>query len=410
MSTPSFRHISLLITTTLLALPLLTNRVYAQQETPRPKDFHGVWVSTVSNIDFPSKPGRSAQEMRLEIDQWLDLFQTLRFNAVFLQVRPMGDAYYPSKIYPWSQFLSGKQGQAPDENFDPLKYWIEQAHARGIQLHAWINPYRVTIGKRSLDSLADSNPAKLHPEWTFFHNDRYYLNPGIPEVRKLVVDGIIEIVENYDVDGIHIDDYFYPERKIDEDANTFQEYGKDFDNIEDWRRNNVNLFIQETKRAIDQTNKDVLWSVSPAGIWANKSSHPLGSDTRGNQCYFDLYADVYTWIKNEWIDAVIPQIYWEIGYKIADFDVLLKWWSDVVKDVDVKLYVGMAAYRLDPKSTKEAWQTTENFKRQLELLDSLEQPDGQVFFTAHSFKNKTMAYELLKQYSEEHNWKKPEDK
>ena len=211
---------------------------------------HGVWVSTVSNIDFPKKPGQSADEFRTQAREWLDLFQELGFNAIFLQVRPMGDAFYPSELYPWSSFLTGEQGKAPDEDFDALRFWLDEAHARGIQLHAWINPYRVTVGRKTLDDLAPNNPARLHPEWTFQHKDRIYLNPGVPEARRLVVDGIVEIVKKYDVDGVHIDDYFYPERKVEADKESFQTYGQDFDNIEDWRRNNVNLFIKEAGEAI----------------------------------------------------------------------------------------------------------------------------------------------------------------
>lgn len=381
----------------------LSKPVAGQNAVDQTQQVHGVWVSSVSNIDFPSKPGLSSDKMRSEADALLDRAVELRLNTIFLQVRPMGDAYYPSKIYPWSSFLSGEQGKAPDENFDALGYWVEGAHKRGIQLHAWVNPYRVTVGRKNLEDLAESNPARQHPEWTFKHGDRFYLNPGIPEVRDLVVRGMVEIVENYDVDGIHIDDYFYPERNIDEDKETFQKYGKDFDDIEDWRRYNVDLLIEAAGKAIHTARPNVVWGVSPAGIWANKSSNPLGSETRGNQCYYNLYADVRGWIKKEWIDYVVPQIYWHIGFEIADFKILTDWWSNVVKDTNVKLYVGMAAYRVDPNSKTEAWRDPDELTRQLEYLAQSPEVDGQVFFTAHSFKPGAPACTPVETYGKK-NW------
>lgn len=390
--------------TTLLAVVLCcVSSVLNAQESPKAQTLHGVWVSTVSNIDYPSKRGLSCDEMRQEADALLDRAVEMRFNAVFLQVRPMGDAFYPSKLYPWSGYLSGKQGKAPDGNFDALAYWVEGAHRRGIQLHAWVNPYRVTVGKLTLDDLADDNPAKMHPDWTFQHGDRIYLDPGKPEVREHVIAGMVEIVKNYDVDGVHIDDYFYPARNMKEDEATFAEYGKDFDNIEDWRRHNVDLLIKGASEAIHNAREGVVWGVSPAGIWANKSSNPLGSETRGNQCYYNLFADVRGWIKNEWIDYVVPQIYWHIGFEIADFKTLVDWWSDVVKDTNVKLYVGTAAYRVDPKSKTEAWRDPEELTRQLDYMKESPQVAGQVFFTAHSFAPGAPARDVVQKYGEK-NW------
>ncbi|MDD3590531.1 MAG: family 10 glycosylhydrolase [Thermoguttaceae bacterium] len=384
-----------------LSALILSTAAFAKDET---EQLHGVWVSTVSNIDFPSKPGLTAEQMRAEADAILDLAAELRLNAIFLQARPMGDAFYPSKYYPWSSFLSGEQGKAPDQDFDALAYWVEGAHQRGMQLHAWVNPYRVTTGKTTLEDLAENNVALMRPKWTFQHGDHVYLNPGVPAVRKLVVAGMVEIVENYDVDGIHIDDYFYPARNLTEDEKTFEKYGKDFDNIEDWRRHNVNLLIKEAGKAIHKARPNVVWGVSPAGIWANKSNNPLGSDTRGNECYYSLYADVRTWIKNEWIDYVVPQIYWHIGYEIADFTILTDWWSDVVKDTKVKLYIGTAAYRVDPESKTEAWRDPQHLKRQLEYMAQSPEVAGQVFFTANKLTPDKPARAPVKEYGQEH-WK-----
>ena len=418
-------HLGVIVSLVAFAVVVLsfipTKGAYALDEEtatvlkkPTPKDyrrqsrqFRGLWVSVVSNIDFPSKPGLSPEQLMKETDEILDRAAAMRFNAIFLQVRPMGDALYPSELYPWSSFLTGEQGKAPDPFFDPLRYWIDAAHARGMELHAWINPYRVTIGKKELSDLPPANPAAQHPEWTFKHGDRIYLNPGVPEAREHVVKGLVEIVQNYNVDGVHIDDYFYPERNIEEDRQTFETYGEGFDNIEDWRRNNVNLFIRDVNRAVHKIRPKVMWSVSPAGIWANKGSHPLGSETRGNQCYFNLYADVRKWIKEETIDAVIPQIYWHIGFDVADFSTLVDWWSDVVSDVDVKLYVGIAVYRMDPNSKTEAWRDGKELERQLNYMATSPDVDGQVFFTANSFKEGKPARDAILNYGDKHKWMAP---
>ncbi len=396
-------HLIIKIGTCLTAF-LCAALLYGQSNDALEQPVHGVWVSVVSNIDYPSKPGLTAEELRAEADKWLDLAVEMRFNAIFLQVRPMCDALYRSDLFPWSSFVSGTQGQAPDGDFDPLDYWVKEAHKRNVKLHAWLNPYRVATGQKALEKMATDNPAKIHPEWTFQHKDRTYFDPGIPEVRDLVVKGIVEIVEKYDVDGIHIDDYFYPERKLDEDFDTFEKYGEGFDNIEDWRRHNVDLFIEAADKAIHNVRKDVVWSVSPAGVWANKSNHPLGSDTHGNQCYFDLYADVRGWVKKEIIDAVIPQIYWEFGFKAADFQILADWWSEVVADTNVKLYVGTAAYRVDPNAKSEAWRDGNQLIRQLEYMDGKKEISGQVFFTAHSFKEGAIPHDVVKAYAKEHEW------
>ena len=373
-----------------------------QAETPK---LRGVWVSTVANIDFPSKPGVSVDQMKREADTYLDTAKALGFNAVIFQTRPMGDAMYPSKIYPWSGFLTGKQGLAPAEGFDPLRYWIDGAHKREMQLHAWCNPYRVTYSTNIKKSdLAPNNPAVLNPDWVFEREGKLYLDPGIPEVRELVISGLMEIVSNYDVDGVHFDDYFYPARKMDEDAETFKKYGGDFTNIEDWRRNNVDRLVHGIHEAVKRTNPKVQWGISPAGIWANKgddparAQHPEGSATRGNSTYFNLFADTKKWIKEGWIDYVVPQIYWHIGFEIADFKTLAEWWSDVCEGTDVKLYIGMAAYRVDPNSTTESWTTPDELIRQLDYLKTKSRVDGFVMFTMNKLKADTAVNEALSKY------------
>ena len=193
-------------------------------------EMRGLWVSSVINLDYPSQPTTSADELRSQADKILDNAKACGFNAIFLQVRPCADAIYPSKIYPWSIYLTGQQGVAPNASFDPLAYWVEGAHQRGMELHAWINPYRITKTAAEWDKMAASSPAKQHPEWTIVYKDNYYFNPALPEVRQLVIDGAVEMAQNYAIDGVHMDDYFYPGTDFD-DAASFAELGAGFSDI-----------------------------------------------------------------------------------------------------------------------------------------------------------------------------------
>lgn len=342
--------------------------------------FRGIWVSTVINLDYPSKPGLSVSELKAEAVEILDNCAKMGFNAVFLQVRPSGDAFYKSDLFPWSAYLTGKQGLAPEEDFDPLEFWVEQAHDRGLELHAWLNPYRVARLTHDLETLSPENYAYKHPEWVVMHTDGHmYFNPGIPAVRSLIVDGIVEIVENYDVDGIHFDDYFYPDSNFG-DEETYLKYGDGFSNRDDWRRNNIDKLVEEAYSAIKAIDPDVSFGISPFGIWANKSSNKLGSDTNGNQSYYSHYADTRKWVLNGWLDYICPQIYWNIGYNIADYEILLNWWIDVVRNTDVDLYIGHASYRSGNENPDSPWYGTAEIRRQLELNASHPEVAGSVHF------------------------------
>lgn len=353
-------------------------------------DMRGVWVATVLNIDYPAKPTTNLEALKSEAISILDNAKATGLNAVFLQVRPTSDALYKSKYFPWSKYLTGKQGLAPDGGFDPLEFWVTEAHKRGIELHAWINPYRITkkeAGQPSHDfkSLDPSNPAVLHPEWVVKHTDgNLYYNPGIPEVRKLIIDSVLEIVNGYDVDGIHFDDYFYPGSKFNDKA-TYASYGKGFTNIEDWRRENVNILIRDVYQSIKASGKtNIRFGISPFGIWANKTADSLGSDTKGAQSYYDHYADSRKWVKEGIIDYIIPQIYWNIGYSIADYSKLLNWWKDTVSGTAVDLYIGHAAYRTGNSSTSSAWYGISEIAKQLSLNEKVSGVKGSVFYNYKS--------------------------
>ena len=339
------------------------------------REFRGVWVSTVLNLDYPSAPGLSAEAMQAEADTILDRCADLGFNAVLLQVRPCGDALYQSDCYPWSAYLTGTQGKDP--GFDPLEYWVEGAHARGLELHAWVNPFRVARQSHDLSALAANNPARLHPEWTVQHTDgNMYLDPGYPEVRELVAGGMREIVTRYGVDGIHFDDYFYPDGGMDDDA-SYERFGGGMDRG-DWRRSNINALIRAVHAVAQEAG--VPFGVSPFGIWRNASRDERGSATNGNESYSSHYADTRLWVKEGMVDYIAPQLYWAIGYEAADYAVLARWWADVVRNTGVRLYIGQAAYRCGNSSSSSAWYGTRQLRRQFEVNEQYPEISGTIQF------------------------------
>lgn len=363
----------------VLLLTLLLPQAGATQTAQ--DGLRGVWVSSVYNIDYPSRPGLDADALKAEADTILDHIRDMGLNAVFLQVRPSADALYSSAYFPWSRYVSGTPGQPPDGSFDPLAYWVEEAHRRGLQLHAWINPYRITKnGESEWDTLPADSPAKLHPEWTVRYEENYYFNPGLPAVQHLVVDGAAEIVKNYEVDGIHLDDYFYPGQAFS-DAEAFARYGSGFEDIGDWRRDNVNRLIATLDETLHAIRPEISFGVSPAGIWDNREDNPKGSDTQGRSAYREIYCDSLHWIHQGTVDYICPQLYWPIGYEIADFAVLLDWWQDAVAMSDVALYIGLGAYRAAEAEAGDIWYGTAELKRQLAMLDSSIDVQGEVFFS-----------------------------
>jgi len=360
------------------------------------KEFRGVWVSTVWGIDYPSKATTDEKALKSDAVKILDNIEDMGFNAVFLQVRSCSDAIYKSEIYPWSKYLTGKQGISPENNFDPLEFFIEEAHRRGLELHAWINPYRVTASALDNDKLSDDNPAVLNPELTILHTDgKLYFNPGEPQARELIINGIKEILDNYDVDGIHLDDYFYPDKNFN-DAKTYAEYGNDSADISEWRRNNNNLLIKEINETVHNKNPEIKFGVSPSGIWANKATSYLGSNTDGRGTYVNQFADSRYWVKQGYVDYIMPQIYWNIGYRIADFETLTSWWSDVVKDTGVKLYIGQAAYRAVDVEPNSVWHGGTELKKQIDLNRTNSYIGGYCMFSYKSFLNNKELYNTIK--------------
>lgn len=396
----SFRLLALVLACVLT----LVTPAFAAGTSSASEEMRGVWVSSVYNLDYPSSPTTDPDKLKAEADEILDNCVKWGLNAVFLQVRPSGDALYKSDLFPWSKYLTGSVGTAPQDGFDPLEYWVEAAHKRGLELHAWINPYRITRSKDTeWNSLPSTHPAKMNPDWVVKYSDgNYYFNPGIPEVRDLVTRGAVEIVQNYDVDGLHMDDYFYPGTDFN-DAATYQKYGSSFSNIADFRRDSVNQLIAQLDTAVHNIDPDIQFGISPSGIWANKSTDPRGSNTNGSEHYVSSYADSLYWIENGLVDYIIPQIYWEIGHKLADFATLADWWNDAVAGSDVHLYIGMGAYRCADNPTG-VWTTTNPLFDSLAYLENKDNVGGCVFFRYGSIPAVSgMADRLTSWYSTVHN-------
>ncbi len=350
------------------------------------EEMRGIWVASIVNLDYPVSPTTSPEELRSQADEILENVEAWGFNTVFLQVRPCSDALYVSNIYPWSSYLTGEQGTPPGTGFDPLNYWIEESHRRGIELHAWINPFRITHSASEWDNLADNSPARLHPEWTVQFNDNFYFDPAIPQVRQMVIDGAIELVENYDLDGIHMDDHFYPDSNFD-DASSYEIYGQSFSDPGDWRRNNINLLVQSMSVALHNSNPDIKFGIAPSGVWACETQNPAGSNTVNTlSSYYDLYADTKYWVEEGWLDYIAPQLYWEIGNERADFAVLLDWWADVVaaSEHSTKLYIGLAdSNTSEAISPDDPWYDGAEIERQLNACHASLPVSGTIHFRYH---------------------------
>ena len=288
------------------------------------REFRGAWIQSVNGQFL----GMGTEKMQKTLTYQLDELKKDGVNAIIFQVRPECDALYNSKIEPWSRFLTGKQGTAPAPYWDPLEWMVEQCHKRGMELHAWINPFRAKT--KTTTELATNHIAIKKPGSVFPYDGLLILNPGKQENRDYICNVVKDIVERYDVDGIHIDDYFYPYpeagRQIP-DQQLFRQQSRGMRNIGDWRRDNVSRFVKQLSESIHAVKPWVKFGVSPFGIYRNKRTDPNGSETFGLQNYDDLYADVLLWVNNGWIDYCVPQIYWEIGNRAADYKTLITWWN-----------------------------------------------------------------------------------
>lgn len=373
--------------------PLPVKPQYNQQPV------RGVWLTTVSRLDWPpmasvniSDPAlRISLQKRALIDK-LDKLHSLGINTVFFQVKPDGTALWASKILPWSDVMTGNIGQDP--GYDPLQFILDEAHRRGMKVHAWFNPYRVSVNTKprtvaELNRTLSLQPASvfvLHRDWIRTAGDRFVLDPGIPDARDWITSIVAEVVAHYPVDGVQFDDYFYTESassKLD-DNQTFRKYGQGFSSKADWRRHNTQLLVEQVSRTIKQLKPNVEFGISPAGVWRNNSQDSAGSQTRGAAAYDESYADTRRWVQQGLLDYIAPQLYWPFARDAARYDVLAKWWADVVKPTHTRLYIGIALYKVgEPSKNEPDWMVNggvPELKKQLDLNESLPQISGTILF------------------------------
>lgn len=309
-------------------------------------EMRAVYVASAYGLDFPSRPGLSKSALQQELDAIVNQAASVKMNTIFFQVRPASDALYRSDIFPVSRYLAESEGGAMA--LDALEYLIGKAHAKGIKVHAWINPFRVRSASESDALLSKNNPAKKNPDMTFTVEGAVYYNPALKGVHDMIVDGVREILERYDVDGILFDDYFYPENIKNEDAKEYAAYQKAGGSLSlgDFRRENVNLLIKSVYRTVKEEKPGCLFGVAPRGVWRNADDDPSGSDTRGGAAYDAIFCDALAWVKGGYLDYLSPQIYWSFDNKAAPFATLADWWNQALIGSDVKLCVSLACYSL----------------------------------------------------------------
>ena len=379
----------------LFLLPWLHSCKTLRSDPPPKNEFRGVWIATVANIDWPDSPNSSWEDQKKAYLEILDFYQRLNFNTVIVQIRTAGDAFYDSDLAPWSRYLTGMEGERPDTNEDPLNWLIETAHRKGFEFHAWLNPYRATFDM-NIDLLSEQHDFNECPDWMIPYGNKYYYDPGIPDVRDHLVAIMAEVTERYKVDGLHFDDYFYPYRRADEvfqDTLSFKNYAEKDQTLEDWRRANIDALIKQVHDTLAHTKPWVQFGISPFGVWKNKSQDPEGSDTKAGQTnYYDLYADPLKWMKEGWIDYVVPQVYWSMDYEPAAYRKLVPWWSEHKESAN--LYIGNAAYKIKNNSDK-AWKKKKELAEQLQYSRSISGIKGNVFFSANSLMKNYKVSRLL---------------
>ena len=355
------------------------------QDIPPKREFRGVWIATVANIDWPSAPGLPAEIQKEEFRRILDQHRQTGINAVFVQVRPAADALYAKSREPWSEWLTGSQGKSPQPFYDPLRFMIEEAHRRGMELHAWFNPYRAAF--KASARVAPDHITRRKPEWFFNYAGKKLFNPGIPEVRDYIVQVIMDVARNYDIDGVHFDDYFYPYPARGEyipDAALYRRYSKDGLSLEDWRRQNVNLLIRELQDSLNHTKPYIKFGISPFGIWKNLAQDFKGSDTDGGASYSNQFADSRRWLEEGWIDYIVPQIYFPFGHARAAYDNLVLWWSE--NAFKKHLYIGLGAYRI------REWRDRRQMPRQIRYARKYSEVGGLVFFSSNSLQQNPLGF------------------
>ncbi|HEY0068045.1 MAG TPA: family 10 glycosylhydrolase [Flavisolibacter sp.] len=378
----------------LLALSLFTIINVQAQEPPLKREFRGAWIATFANIDWPNRTQTPQQQRQAFIDI-LNHHKATGINALFVQVRSQCDAMYPSTIEPWSADLTGVQGRAPNPLWDPMQFMIDECHKRGIEFHAWINPYRAASNSANIPNFAANHVTKTHPEWLLSQGILRVLDPGIPAVRDHITSVVVDILERYDVDGIHFDDYFYPAPQsgvtpFNDDA-SYNADPRGILNRGEWRRDNVNIFIQRIYDTVKAVKPWVKFGVSPTGIWRNRSSDPVnGSATSGLEHYSAVYADSRKWLQQGWIDYLVPQLYWYIGQPGSNYGVLAPWWNGNANSRHV--YLGMAGYKVNDPAQGANWANPSQIPNQVRLNRTLSNIFGQAVYNTSSMRTNRLGF------------------
>ncbi len=370
----------------LLFCLFLTEALVAQPK----REFRAVWISHISNIDWPSSKTLTAQQQRDEFVAQLNQHKLSNINAVVVQVRPSCDAIYPSAIEPWAEWLTGKQGKSP--GYDPLQFMIDETHKRGMEFHAWFNPYRAVVSTTS-SSIDTSHVSVKHPEWCITYGNLKFLDPGQSEVRNYVTSVIMDVVRRYDIDAVHFDDYFYPYPQTGvtiSDSITYAQQSRGFTDKNAWRRDNVNLMVKMVADSIKSVKKYVKFGISPFGIWRNNGSDVQGSATLGLESYSAIYADSRRWVQQGWLDYITPQLYWSIGFAPAAYDVLVPWWANVSQGRH--LYIGQGIYRINT-STDPKWLNASEVPNQLRLNRSTPSVLGSIHFSSKQVLNNLLGFQ-----------------
>lgn len=345
-------------------------------------EFRAVWIATVDNIDWPPR-NATPEVQKADYIRQLELHKRNGMNAVIVQVRPSADAFYPSQYEPWSQWLTGTQGKPPSPYYDPLKFMIDEAHKRGMEFHAWLNPYRANFNIKTA-SISPNHVTRIHPEWFLTYGDKKYFDPSNTDAQDFVVKVVRDIVSRYDIDAIHMDDYFYPYRiagKEFPDAAAYVRSGSTLSK-DDWRRSNVDSIIVKLNTAIKAEKPYVKFGVSPFSVWRNKDRDPEGSNTKAGQTnYDDLYANILLWMQKGWVDYVAPQLYLEIGHDKIAYETILDWWSK--HSYGRHIYIGHGIYRVNEKNA--AWKTPIELPNQIKLLRKYPEVQGSIYFSSKSF-------------------------
>ena len=364
---------------------LLNNNAIAQAPQNPTFEFRAVWVASVNNCDWPSSKGLSTEEQKAEFIQLAEMHKKNGMNALIVQVRPAADALYNSPYEPWSEYLSGFQGVAPNPYYDPLQFMIDETHKRGMEFHAWLNPYRAVFNIKE-SSVANNHITKTKPEWFLNYDGKKYFNPALQDVRDYFIKIVTDIITRYAVDGIHIDDYFYPypDKKNTPfpDEKYYKLYGNNLSK-NDWRRSNCDSIIKQLYTAINTLPRRVKFGISPFGVWRNKTDDINGSDTRAGVTNYDvLYANIVLWLKKGWMDYCVPQLYWERKHNLCDYDVLLDWWNR--NTFGRHLFIGLAPYRA---GTTKGWKDKNELPQQIKNLRACTATQGSIFFSSKSFNN-----------------------